>query len=179
MDEIIEFQGGPFNTLLQVGNPGDGSGAMANAWDLFSSRSFKRDIRSLLPPEYTEILNEITTTDVVRFFYTHDRRNRPHLGVIAEDSPREILTPDGRGVSLGDYNAFLLAGLKAQHVDVETKASQIAEALRELRAEKDRQIEEKDCAIGELNSEIYNLKSQISELKEAVKEMREKNGGGR
>ncbi len=117
----------PSNYALQVGNLGDGSEARANAWNLLSSREYKRDIEALSPEECRDILSKIEAVDVVRYRYADD--DYRHLGVIAEDSPKEILSRDGQGVSLGDYSAFLLAGLKAQQAELSALRAEV-EALK-------------------------------------------------
>lgn len=117
----------PSTYALQVGNPGDGSEARANAWNVLSSREYKRDIEALDGAAYERILAQIEATDVVHYRYADD--DHVHLGVIAEDSPKEILSRDGKGVSLGDYAAFLLAGMKAQQRELDALRGEL-EALR-------------------------------------------------
>ena len=119
----------PTNYALQVGVPGDGSEARANAWNLLSSRAFKTDVEPLDGAGYEDILAKIECTEVVHYRYVDD--DHRHLGVIAEESPDEILSKDKQGVSLGDYAAFLLAGLKAQQAQIRT----LQDELAQLRAE--------------------------------------------
>ena len=109
---------------LQVGEAGDGSEARANAWNVLSSREYKRDIEPLDNCGYDEILAKIQEIDVVHYRYVNDEHT--HLGVIAEDSPAEILAKDGKGVSLGDYSAFLLAGMKAQQAQIDELRAEVA-----------------------------------------------------
>jgi hypothetical protein len=125
-DDIVELRAGPFVTLLQVGNPGDGSGALANVWGLFSSRAFKDDIQPLTGDEYDDLLAKLVATNVVRYRHVDDRRHVKHLGVLAEDAPREIVTPGGKAVSLGDFDAVLLAAIKAQQVQLDAKERRLA-----------------------------------------------------
>jgi hypothetical protein len=112
---------------LQVGNPGDGSEARANAWNLLSSKQYKKKVEPLSKNDYDQILAQAIRLDVVRYQYVNDENQKEHLGVIAEDSPREILSNDGTAVSLGDYVAFLLAAVKAQQGIIEDLEKRVAE----------------------------------------------------
>jgi hypothetical protein len=112
---------------LQVGAAGDGSQARANAWNLLSSREYKRDIEPLDPAQCRRILEEAAATDVVRYRFADDPSGVRHLGVIAEESPPDIVASDGKGVSLGDYSAFLLAAIKAQQAEIEALKAQVEE----------------------------------------------------
>jgi hypothetical protein len=118
---------------LQVGAAGDGSQARANAWNLLSSREYKKNIEPLGPAQCQDILEKAASTDVVRYTFTNDPSGVEHIGVIAEESPSEIAAPDGKGVSLGDYAAFLLAAIKAQQVEIEELKAQVQELQAQVR----------------------------------------------
>ncbi len=113
---------------LQVGNPGDGTEARANAWNLLSSREYKRNVARLGESDYADVLEQVRRTDVVHYEYTADEARTRHLGIIAEDAPADVVTPDGQAVSLGDYAAFLLAAIKAQQAEIEVLGEEVRAA---------------------------------------------------
>ena len=111
---------------LQVGNPGDGSEARANAWNLTSSRAYKTGIRPLGRDETAGLVQKVKDLEVVRYHQVGDASKKEHLGVIAEDAPREIVSSDGASVSMGDYVSLLLVGLKAQQSRIEELERRLA-----------------------------------------------------
>jgi hypothetical protein len=110
---------------FQVGTNGDGTEARANAWNLLSSRKYKSDITPLKENEYSDILKQLVQTDVVRYRFYQDENETEHLGLIAEDAPRDIVTRDGEALSLSDYCAFLLAATKAQQEEIEALKAEV------------------------------------------------------
>jgi len=110
---------------LQVGENGDGTEARANAWNLLSSRKYKSNVTPLDEEEYSKILEQLIETDVVRYHFYKDENEAQHLGIIAEDAPRDIVTRDGEALSLSDYCAFLLAATKAQQERIEMLEARI------------------------------------------------------
>jgi len=58
----------------------------------------------------------IEKTDIVRYRYKGDKPDRKlRLGIIADDSPEEILSEEKSAISLGDTVAVLIAAVKYQN----------------------------------------------------------------
>ncbi|MBN4050314.1 hypothetical protein JYT28_01010, partial [Desulfobulbus sp. AH-315-M07] len=69
--------------------------------------------------DYDRIVEGLSSVKVVRYRYKTDRDDRrKRIGVIAEDAPKDIVTPDGKRVSLAEYNGYLLAALKGQQMRI-------------------------------------------------------------
>jgi hypothetical protein len=111
---------------LQVGNPGDGSEARANAWNVASSRAIKTGIRPVTRDESARMVEKVKDLEVVRYHQAGDPARRERLGLIAEDAPKEIVSADGTSISVGDYVSLLVVALKAQQAKIEDLEDRLA-----------------------------------------------------
>lgn len=92
------------------------SGAHVTAggtWTNASSKELKTDIVPLKDEEYFKILEKLEELKVVHFKYKSEP-DVSHIGMIAEEVPEEIASPDKRGIPTADAIAFLMAAVKAQ-----------------------------------------------------------------
>lgn len=124
-----------YKTLMIIGNKSNGQGRRVSVWDRFevngtfvnnSSQEHKQDITKLSNEDLNSILKRLKQTPVFRYrFKTPGIDGKIRLGVIAEQSPEDILDESGKAVSFLDYNGFLLAALKAQQSLIENLQNDI------------------------------------------------------
>ncbi|MEK7646906.1 MAG: tail fiber domain-containing protein [Patescibacteria group bacterium] len=106
-----------------------------------STREAKKDITYLNDSDEESALAKITSTNIATYIYISEtyvdgtdatgevnsagipRR----LGLIAEEAPVEILSPDHKGVDLYKMTAFLWSGVKAQQKQIEVLALKVAD----------------------------------------------------
>jgi hypothetical protein len=112
---------------------GQGMGnAIADGWEVYSSREYKTDIIYLEEKDYKDILDEIEEIDVATYKWKADieedligpivvenTSTSTNLGIIAEEAPERVLAKDGKAVSLYDYATFAIAGVKALKTEVD------------------------------------------------------------
>lgn len=101
--------------------------AVASAFVSTSSREAKTDIRPLTPAEHRDALGTIVATPLYRFRYKDwDPPSERRIGPMAEETPRGLLSPNGKVVSSGDAVGLLLAAVKELARDNEALERQIA-----------------------------------------------------
>ncbi len=93
--------------LLEV----NGNATITGTGDSYSSRAFKKDIEPLTPSDYAAFLEKAKRTPVYHYRFKTDPAGTPHVGVMAEEAPEEIIV-NGKGLSLTDAAAFLTACVK-------------------------------------------------------------------
>jgi hypothetical protein len=75
------------------------------------------------------VLQKLKELEVVRYRYKGDQADRKmRMGIIAEEAPAELVSEDGKALSLSDSVGFLLAAVKAQQariVELEEEISQL------------------------------------------------------
>ncbi|MFZ4660548.1 MAG: tail fiber domain-containing protein [Caldilineaceae bacterium] len=103
----------------------------ANQWVTYSSREEKQNIVSLKSQDYATLLQAIVDMDLVYYQYKLQNDQRYYLGVIAEEAPEQIVTSDRKGLSLAEFTAFSLAGLKAQQTQIAAQEQQILKLEQE------------------------------------------------
>ena len=111
-----------------------GSGAHVTAggvWTNASSRELKTDIEPLKNEEYSDILKKLEDLEVVHFKYKSEP-DVAHIGMIAEDVPDEMASPDRKGIPTADAIAFLMAAVKAQQEKDWTIGKEIEGSRKEV-----------------------------------------------
>jgi hypothetical protein len=133
---------------LQVGNNGDGTVAVANAWNTFSDARFKKNIRTLESP-----LEKIDSLRGVRYDWISSGKG--DIGFIAQELEKiypELVATGTDGYKSVDYarmTAILLQALK------ELKAKN--EVLEANDKAKTSQLEQHEAAISSLKKDIEFL----------------------
>ena len=120
------------NYKLQVGEPTGGTNSVAfgvgyNWYTFTCSRQFKTDIYRLPSAEVNAVGSKLDKMDVFRFHYLGDKAGDPlRTGIIAEEAPEELLSPDKTGLSLTDSIAFMIAAVRKLSEENRVLEKQIA-----------------------------------------------------
>lgn len=110
----------------------DGTGPNAtcdgNTWINASSRNAKENIHTFGADDYARVRRWLAETDVVWYRYKDDRDPRARVGLIAEDVPAVLATPDRKGISTADAIGFLTAASKDLQAE-NARLKQVNQAL--------------------------------------------------
>lgn len=151
------------NAFGLVGNSGNAWWQMwAYAFNNASDERVKKDIEDLTEPEMRQMLDRLDSIRSVRFRYNEETseldpekpakyREFPHVGVIAQSMPEEVIANDGpvMAINLADtigYTIVALRGLRA-----ETR-----EATNDLYAK----LKERDKRINDLERRVADLEGR-------------------
>jgi hypothetical protein len=123
----------------------------SNTWTIYSDRRLKKNIEPL-----SGALDHLLQLRGVTFQWRDPASQGgitgTQMGLIADEVSRAF--PQWVGRDPKGYQTLTVGGFEAL----------TAEALRELRAEKDRQLHEKDCEIAELREQMGKLETAINAL---------------
>ena len=131
---VFYHNGAPTKLGVGVANPthnidvAGGAYCSGANWVNGSSRKLKEEVRSLSDADCRAILDQLLQTDVVEFKYKAEESDENHVGVIAEEAPSLLATPDRDGINTGDAIGSLIAAVKAQNAEIE----ELREEVRRL-----------------------------------------------
>ncbi|MBL7081088.1 MAG: tail fiber domain-containing protein [Candidatus Omnitrophica bacterium] len=119
---------------------------------LCSSEECKKDIVAFSPSDYEDVLSKMKALNVYRFRYKDETENIiPHTGLIAEHSPKELLSPSGKEIDVANTLGFLIASVKEEQRMIEKQQGQI----------KNQQIQ-----INVFEARVLELEQRLSNLEE-------------
>lgn len=108
--DSVRYKNGYFSGTVKSGS-----------FDITSSREKKEAIENYL----NSGLEIIDSLQIVTFKYKSDEDERTHIGIIAEDSPMEILANDGKALSLADSVGVLFKAVQ----ELSTKVKDLEKRL--------------------------------------------------
>lgn len=97
--------------ILSLASQTAGGAAMAGA--AASSRDFKKEIVLLTDEDHRKNLEKVRNLNIVRYRYKEEPRDEPHIGLIAEDAPKEFLAEGGKAVNVYDFVSTVASAVKA------------------------------------------------------------------
>ena len=101
----------------------------ANSFINVSTRGAKKDIEYLGEEGGADVIEKIRGLGVAKYRYSYEDSSAPlRLGLIAEESPSEVLSADGKGVDLYKLSTFVLTGIKEldkRLVGIETRLADL------------------------------------------------------
>ncbi len=147
--------------LQVVDNTNAYAPVFASAFTVSSDRRLKKDINDINADQYDKYMNYIRNIESATFRYnseTEISREVPHIGVIAQSLPAEVVAPvsshpgqpgnDRLGVNLADMQGLLLVGVKS---------------LDSKQLTSEAKIDAQQKKIEELETSVKNLETALSQ----------------
>lgn len=80
----------------------------------YSTREVKKDIRYLSDQEEDRVLDSLADVKLAMYRYKdHQLGDKIHMGLIAEEAPKAVVSDGGRSIDLYDYISYGITALKA------------------------------------------------------------------
>ncbi|MCO5251494.1 MAG: tail fiber domain-containing protein, partial [Candidatus Kapabacteria bacterium] len=144
--------------LLQVGQIGDGTRAVANAWEEFSDINLKRDLIKL-----TNASLLLKNINAYYYFWKSGSDDKRQFGLIAQEVEEvlpEIVSTNVNGIKTLDYSklsALLIEVVKEQQSSIKRLQNQI------------QYLNEKIKNLDDMNHQNMKLSDEIDEIKIMMK----------
>jgi hypothetical protein len=120
--------------------------AAGTSWTNLSSREYKDDVRYVASSEYDQMLAKVVAMKPARYrykaAYTDDQS--VHLGFIAEEMPRDVLSPNGKGVDTYELVTYLAGAVKAQQAQLKTQEALLKAQREQLTAQREQLTAQRD-----------------------------------
>lgn len=96
--------------------------AAATSWTTLSSRDYKREITPVDPREHASMLDTLMNLELRTYRYNPEIEdgNQMHIGLIAEELPAAVLSPDGKAVDLYGLLTYTIGAMKAQETEIQS-----------------------------------------------------------
>lgn len=123
------------NTFGVIGQQSGAWGEVdAAAFNIVSSRKLKKAIKPVARSKITEILAKLNSLQFVEYRYRWEKKNtEPHLGLIAEDSPTQILDRSNqKAISLGDCSLYALFGARTALSQIKVLEAEVGKLKRKM-----------------------------------------------
>lgn len=121
--------------FLQVGNENSTSGVATGDFQYFSSRAMKKDIAPFSAADYSTALEKVVRTPLYRYRMKGDAPDaRLELGVIAEDTPAEMTSEEGKAVNTMSAYGYLTAAVKELKVKNEALKKRLESLEKQYQA---------------------------------------------